>query len=202
MIKFFYGDDRLRANQAIKKFLGTTYEILDGVDLNPNDLPNIFLGASLFSSSRNILIRDLSSNKAVFDELPKYLGTPHQVAIFESKLDKRSATYKDLKNQIEFEEFALPPDPNFKLVFDIYKTAKQNGPQAIAMLAKIKPNEDPIMFFGLLVSQALKDFSYRQGSREKQILKELSKIDLQIKTTKFEPWLLVESFLLRLSSLS
>ena len=70
------------------------------------------------------------------------------------------------------------------------------------MLEKVKQDEDPIMLLGLFTSQALKDFSARQGTKEKKILKELSKVDLQIKTTKVEPWLLVESFLLRLSSLS
>ena len=41
-----------------------------------------------------------------------------------------------------------------------------------------------------------------EGLDEKKVLKELSKVDLQIKTTKVEPWLLIESFLLRLFSLS
>ena len=37
--------------------------------------------------------------------------------------------------------------------------------------------------------------------KEKQILKGLAKTDLQMKTTKVDPWLLVESFLLELSTL-
>ena len=202
MIKVFYGDDRIRAKQAIQDFLGDSYEILEGADIEPNDLANIFMGASLFSPTRSILIRDFTSNKTAFSELPNFLNTPHQIVIFESKLDKRSATYKELKDKIEFKEFALPPNPNFKLVFDIYKIAKKDGPKSLSLLAKIKQDEDPIMFFGLLASQALKDFSAHQGIKEKQVLKELAKIDIQMKTTKFDPWLLVETFLLRLSSLS
>jgi DNA polymerase III delta subunit len=57
------------------------------------------------------------------------------------------------------------------------------------------------MFFGLLASQALKDYSQKQGTKEKRVLKELSKLDLDLKTTSYQPWLLIESFLLRLSSL-
>ena len=68
-------------------------------------------------------------------------------------------------------------------------------------LEKIKSEEDPIMFFGLLASQAIKDFSLRQGIKEKRALKELSDLDIKLKTTSFQPWLLIESFLLRLSSL-
>ena len=202
MIKVFYGDDRVRAKAAIKDFLGENYEILDGADIDIDDRPSIFFGASLLSSDRSILIRDFAENKAIYNELPKFIDSPHKIILFESKLDKRSTVYKVLKDKIEFREFVLPKNPNLNLVFDIYRTAKHDGLKAVAMLEKIKQDEDPIMFFGLLASQTIKDFSARQGTKEKKILKELSKVDLQIKTTKVEPWLLIESFLLRLFSLS
>lgn len=202
MIKVFYGDDRVRAKAAIKDFLGENYEILDGADIDIDDLPSIFFGASLLSSDRSILIRDFAENKAIYNEFPKFIDSPHKIILFESKLDKRSTVYKVLNDKIEFREFVLPKNPNLNLVFDIYRTAKHDGLKAVAMLEKIKQDEDPIMFFGLLASQTIKDFSARQGTKEKKILKELSKVDLQIKTTKVEPWLLIESFLLRLFSLS
>lgn len=202
MIKFFYGDDRVRAKQSIEQFLGTKdYEIIEGTDLTPADLPNIFLGNSLFADTRTILIRDLTANKLVYEKLPDYLATPHQIAILELKLDKRSAVYKTLKEQVEFQEFILPKNTNFNLVFDIYRTAKHDGEKAVKMLAKIQNEEDPIMFCGLLISQALKDFKQKQGTKEKRTLKELSKLDLDLKSTSLQPWLLVQSFLLRLSSL-
>lgn len=202
MIKFFYGDDRVRAQAAIEKFLGTTnYEIVEGAELSPADLPSIFLGSSLFATKRAILIRDLTANKPVYEKLPDYLNTPHGVAILELKLDKRSATYKTLKDQVEFQEFALPQNPNFNLVFDIYRTAKHDGNKAVKMLEKIQSEEDPIMFCGLLISQALKDFNQKQGTKEKRVLRELSKLDLDLKSTSLQPWLLVQSFLLQVSSL-
>ena len=101
MIKIFTGDDRIKAKQEITKFLGTDYEVIEGPELNPTDLPSIFLGGSLFQPTRNILIRDLSTNKSVFEKLPDYLESPHQIAILEFKLDKRSTTYKALKDKIE-----------------------------------------------------------------------------------------------------
>lgn len=202
MIKIFYGDDRVRAKQAIEKFFGTKdYEIIEGADLAPADLPSIFLGNSLFSNTRTILIRDLTINKPTYEKLPDYLNTSHKVAILELKLDKRSATYKSLKDQLEFQEFTLPKNPNFNLVFDIYRTAKHDGGKAVKMLEKIQSEEDPIMFCGLLISQALKDFKQRHGTKEKRVLKELSKLDLDLKSTSLQPWLLVQSFLLQLSSL-
>lgn len=201
MIKVFTGNDRIRAKNEIEKFLGKNYEIIEGTEITPNDLPSIFLGVSLFSSARNILIRDVSANKAVFEKVSEYLNTPHNVALFELKLDKRSVGYKNIKNKVEIFEFSAPQNPNLKIVFDIYKTAKTDGKKAVDLLEKIKFDEDPMMFFGLLVSQALKDYSAKQGIKEKRALKELSKLDLKLKTTSFEPWLLIQSFLLRLSSL-
>ena len=70
------------------------------------------------------------------------------------------------------------------------------------MLREIEQTEEPIMFLGALVSSALKDYAARpNGAKEKRALVELSKIDLQLKTASTQPWLLLESFLLRLSSL-
>lgn len=202
MIKVFYGDDRVRAKAEITKFLGTKdYEIIEGADLTPADLPSIFLGNSLFTDTRAILIRDFTANRPVYEKLPEYLNTPHQIAILDAKIDKRSATYKFLKDQIEFQEFTLPKNPNLNLVFGIYRTAKHDGEKAVKMLEKIQAEEDPIMFCGLLISQALKDFNQKQGTKEKRVLKELSKLDLDLKSTSLQPWLLVQSFLLRLSSL-
>lgn len=203
MIKVFYGDDRVKAKQEISKLLGNDYEVLDGPEISTNDLPSIFLGTTLFASKRSILIRDFTTNKAAYDELEKYLKTPHDIILFETKLDKRTTNYKNLKDKLEFKEFKLPETQDFRVIFDIYRTAKTNGKKAIAMLEQIKPTEDPIKFTGLLVSQALKDFAARpNGPKEKKALKLLVKIDLEMKTTKVEPWLLVESFLLELSTLS
>ena len=115
MIKVFYGDDRVKAQQEIRRILGEDYEIIDATDLQPTDLPSIFLGASLFApEKRHILIRDLTANKQVYDELPKYLNTPHDIVIHETKLDKRSATYKALKDKITFTEFKLPETTDFR----------------------------------------------------------------------------------------
>ena len=202
MIRVFYGDDRIKANQEIKQSLGEDYEVLDGPELLPDVLPSIFLGASLFADTRNILIRDLTTNKPVYEQLTNYLDSPHNIILFETKLDKRSAVYKELKDKIEFKEFALPKSPNLGLAFDIYKTAKTNGKKAVSILESIKTEEDPIMLLGLLTSQAIKDYYSRHGNKEKRILKELAITDLQIKTAKVEPWLLIESFLLRMSLLS
>ncbi|MDO4508266.1 MAG: hypothetical protein Q4B65_02705 [Candidatus Saccharibacteria bacterium] len=201
MIRVFYGDDRVRAKQAIEKFLGQDYEVIDCDDLTPLDLPTIFHGMTLFADERKILLRDFTANKSIYEKLPEYLDTKHTVALFETKLDKRSSVYKALKDKIEFLEFIPAKNQNFTLVFNIYGTAKRDGKKAVEMLREIEQDEDPIMFFGLLVSSALKDFAARQGMKEKRALLELSKTDLSLKSTSILGWLSIESFLLRLSSL-
>ena len=201
MIKIFTGENRTKASAEITRLLGNDYEVVEGANLTPEDLPSIMQGASLFADTRNILIRDLSPNKPVFDRLPDYLNTPHNIIIQEITLDKRSSTYKALKDQIEIVEFALPQSSNLGIIFNIYSTAKVDGKKAVKMLEKIEPEEDPIKFCGLLISQALKDYRKKQGIKEKKALRELSKLDLNLKSTSYQPWLLVRSFLLQLSSL-
>ena len=202
MLKIFTGENRVLANAEISKILGSDYEVIDGVNLVPSDLPSIFMGGTLFANTRNILIRDLSENKPVFEKLPDYIDTPHNIIILELKLDKRSTTYKAIKDKITIQEYAMPKDPNMRLVFDIYKIAKTDGKKAVQALSNLKSLEDPIMFFGLIASQAIKDYSLRQGTKEKMVLKELAKVDLQMKSTQIDPWLLIESFLLRLSTIT
>ena len=200
MIKIFTGDDRVRAKNEIVKLLGESYEIIEGADLTPEALPSVFYGNTLFADKRKILIRDISTNKPVFDKLPDYLDTTHDVIIQEIKLDKRSTTYKAIKPKVGIKDFSLPENPNFRLVFDIYKTAKKDGKKAVDMLEKIKQDEDPIMFFGLLASQAIKDYDQKQGTKEKRALAELAKLDLRLKSSSHDPWLLIEAFLLLLVS--
>ncbi len=204
MIKVFFGDDRIRAKQEIAKFLGENYEIIDCADLTEQDLPTIFKGATLFDDgNRQILLRDFTANKPIADHFAEHIAdyatTPHSVAIHETKLDKRSVFYKTLKDVLEFREFTTPATTNFSNLQEIYRIAKTDGKKSIALLRKIEHQEDPVMFFGFLVSQAIKDFSAHPGAREKQVLKSLAATDLQMKSSTVAPWLLVESALLTLS---
>lgn len=195
MIKIFTGDDRIRANQEIKKLLKENYEVIDCVDLTPKDLPKIFRGTTIFDAHRRILLRDFTANNSIYNELIKYLDTPHDIILLETKLDKRLNAYKEIKDKVEIREFKLPPKTDFREVYNIYNLAKRDGKRAVEQLRKVEPDEDPIRFTGLLVSQALKEFNPK-------ILKELSKLDIELKSSKIDPWFLVESFLLKISKLS
>ena len=198
MIKVFYGEDRVKAQQEARKFLGDEYETVDGESLTPQDLPSLMMGNSLFCETRAIMVQDALANKTIWEDLSKYLDSPHRVVFWELKVDKRSGIYKALKDKVQFQEFKLPRDSG--VVFEIYKTAKKDGVKAVELLEKIEHEQEPMMFLGLMVSQAIKDYKARPGVKEKRALRELSELDMQLKTTKLQPWMLISAFLLRLAS--
>lgn len=203
MLRVYSGEDRVATEKAIQSLLGGKYEVFEGENLTETDLPSIFRGATLFDTEkRRILLKDLGENLAAFEKVVDYVDTEHEVVIWETKLDKRSAGYKRLKEAgVELRDFPLKKPPEAGLVFNILNTALRNGPEAVKMCEKIELTQDPYMFFGLMVTQGLKKFEERQGVREKRVLKELAKLDMQMKTTAMEPWMLVKAFLLGVSGL-
>jgi len=207
-IKIFTGDDRVRAQAEILRVLGKGYEVFEGESLTSADLPGIFLGTTLFSAgARKILVKDLGENREVFAELAEKIGeyvkTDAEVVIWESKLDKRLAATKALvKAGVEVREFKAAEPVNMKAVFDIYNIALKDGAKAVRELEKIESKQDPYMFFGLMVSQALKKLEWGpNGAKEKRVLKELARVDIQMKSTGVDPWILVKAFLLRASAI-
>lgn len=202
MLRIFYGPDRLGAEKAIKQALGEAHEVFEGQNLILTDLPSIFLGTSLFGDERRrILLKDVSENTSVWEKLADYVKTEFDVIDWEMKLDKRSSGYKRLKDtRVEIVEFAEPRRPEMNLVFNIFDTALEGeGRKAIKMIQQIEQEQDPYMFFGLMVTQALKKFETAKcPKREAGILKELAKLDLQMKSAAIEPWMLVKSFLLEI----
>ena len=200
MIKVFYGENRVAAQAEIRKLLGDDYEVVEGADLVAGDLPSLLKGATLLAEERKILIRDFLPNKAVAEELVKYVDTPHEVVIWEMKVDKRASAYKALKDKLEWREFAMPRDSNAGVVFEVYKTAKRDGKKAVELLRRIEGEQEPMMFLGLMVTQAVRDYAARPGAREKKALRELSRLDMELKSSKIAPWLLIEAFLLRLGA--
>ncbi len=202
MLRVYSGEDRVAAEKAIQSLLGGKYEVFEGENLTETDLQSIFRGTTLFDiEKRRILLKDLGENPGVFEKVVDYVDTEYEVVVWETKLDKRSAGYKRLKEAgVELKDFPLKKPPEAGLVFNILNTALRNGPEAVKMCEKIELTQDPYMFFGLMVTQGLKKFEERQGAREKKVLKELAKLDMQMKTTSMEPWMLVKAFLLRVAN--
>ena len=215
MIRVFYGNDRAKIAAEVKKILGENYEVFDGENLQVADLFNIFMGTTLFSEKRKILVKDLTPARAAageetsenagvdfYEKIAEFVDTPHEIVIWETTVSQKKS-YKDfVKNpKVVAQKFEPVVKTDPRKVFDIFDTALVDGPRAVKLLEEIEAEQDPYMFFGLLASQAIKKYEWRQGAKEKRVLKELSKLDMQMKTTTFSPWQLLESFLLRVSSL-
>lgn len=207
MIRIFSGSDRKKIDVEVKKILGNDYEVFDGENLKKEDLVNIFLGTSLFAEKRKILLKDLTPARGeqgedFYEEIIKYIDTPHSIVIWETNVSQKK-TYKDFAKAkgVEVKKYDLAEKIDMRIVFNIYDTALVDGRKAVKMLTELQEKQDPYMFFGLLSSQAIKKYEWRQGAKEKRVLKELSKVDMQMKTTAYEPWLLIKSFLLRLKTI-
>lgn len=207
MIKVFYGSDRKKIDAEVKKILGTDYEVFDGENLKKEDIVNVFMGTSLFAEKRKILLKDLTPARGeqgedLYEEIAKYVDTPHTIVIWETNASQKK-TYKDFVKlkKVEAKKFDLADKVDMRVVFNIYDTALADGERAVKMLTELQDKQDPYMFFGLLVSQAIKKYEWRQGAKERRVLKELSQIDMQMKTTAYEPWLLIKSFLLRVKTI-
>ena len=207
MIRVFIGDDRVAARKEIGRWMGTwDYEVIEGEELQPEDLPNIFRGASLFDTGeRKILLRDVLKSPAG-EFVADYVDTKHKVAIMETKLDKRLEAWKKLSKVAEVSKFELK-DVETRKMFDVFRTAKKNGAQAVKILEEIRAGLEPKAFVGVMASTAMKDYQLRRGQKEKRILHEMAKLDMEIgkgqtgDKSPDKPWLLIEGFLLRVSKM-
>ena len=202
MIYIYYGEDRAACEGAARKVLGEGYEVLDGEGLTAEDLPSVFLGASLFATERRILLKDLSENKEVFGALPEYVGTEHKVVIWEKGFDKRTAVAKALAKAegVEIREFKRPEVVDRNAAFNIFDLAMRDGERALGEYEKIAATQDPYQLLGAWSWKAIDNLKRRpNGEKEKRVLRELSKIDMQMKLTQLSsrPEPLLESFLRR-----
>ena len=206
MLHIFYGEDRQKSDEEAKKILGKNYENIDAENLEISDLPTIFLGTSLFESSRKILIKGLADRKDFFDELEKYVDTPHEIVVFETKINGNWTSFKKLKKNknVDIKEHKLAEKVDRFLAFNIFDTAIRNPKQALKMLKKAEETEDAYAMLGAWASKAVTNLKSNPTSKKNRlIVKELAKIDHLLKSTKFSenPWNLLESFILRLEIL-
>ena len=111
MITLLLGENSFEIEQA----LGSIIDEFDGKverikaeDLQISQLPDILMGISLFATKRLIVIRDLSENKTiwpVFGSWISKISDDIHLVLVETKVDKRSVTYKALKDAVNIREF-------------------------------------------------------------------------------------------------
>lgn len=103
MITLLNGENTFEIEQEIKKliegFVGVA-ERIDGSELDSKNLPDLLTSATLFADKRMIIIKNLSENKVIWPDFYKWLprvSDDIQLVLFDTKPDKRTVTYKDLK---------------------------------------------------------------------------------------------------------
>lgn len=111
MITVLCGDDSYEVQVQLRQLeaahTGETSRI-DGTTISLRDIPDLLMGTSLFSDSRLVIIRDLSQNAAVWSKLSEWLprvSDDIHLVLIETKLDKRTSTYKALKDAADLREY-------------------------------------------------------------------------------------------------
>lgn len=221
MIRVFTGDDRVKIQQEIKRILGNNYEIFDGENLQISDIYNICQGNSLFDKTRKILIKDLTPAKSSesddgdasekedpYTVLAKFLDTKHEIVVWESNVPNRKS-YKDFIKNVEVKKFQKEEFDKWAS-FRIFDLAYTDGKKAIAELEKLINKVetggevkmlDPYLMAGAFSSSALKKFEQSPTVKNKKVLKELSKLDMQMKSSTIQPWTLIKMFLIKVEKL-
>jgi DNA polymerase-3 subunit delta len=103
MIYCIEGTNPLRVREEIARIHaehGGELERIDGASLAENQLPDILGGATLFADKRCIVVRGLSDNASVWERFGEWVERTHDdtaLILVETKLDKRTKTYKQLK---------------------------------------------------------------------------------------------------------
>lgn len=108
MIYLFHGDNEFEKRAALAALVGDMEVVRrDGEELTTAEVCEVVMGQSLFAAERAVVITDASQNLALWRDLPELLsGAATTVVLLETKLDKRTKTYKWLQNHAEVREYA------------------------------------------------------------------------------------------------
>jgi len=111
MITLLTGENTFEIEQAIAKIIALSNvvaERIDGSELAARSLPDLLTGSTLFSDKRLIIIKNLSENKIIWPDFFKWLPRVSgdiELVLVDTKPDKRTVTYKELKKVATVTEF-------------------------------------------------------------------------------------------------
>lgn len=112
-------------------------EEYNGEQLESSQLPSVLAGATLFATTRLVIIKRLAENKAAAEQLLgmlKSIPEETSVLLVEGTLDKRTVFYKTLKKATDFQEFTELDEPAAMQWAREY--AKQQGGELNASAAR------------------------------------------------------------------
>lgn len=119
MITLLIGENSFEIERALTEIAANfdgSVEKISGSELQLAQLPDILMGVSLFATMRVVVIRNLSENKAiwaVFGDWLSKISDDIQLVLVESKPDKRTTTYKSLKDLAIIKEFQSWTDRDY-----------------------------------------------------------------------------------------
>lgn len=107
MIHLLYGDNEFEKQAALAALVGDADVVrYDGEELTLADMQEITIGQTLFSQSTVYVISKLSENSDIWPQLPDMqFDDDKTIILVESKLDKRTKTYKWLQKTAKTQEF-------------------------------------------------------------------------------------------------
>ena len=143
MITVLTGDNSFEIRQRlldITKTASSEAESIEGENLSLADLSSLLLGVSLFSQSKVIILKGLSSNSVAWSKLEDYIQKIDQqteLILVEPSLDKRTKTYKELKKHASIEVYeSWTYKDSAKAVDWVVKAASDLGLKATKSEAK------------------------------------------------------------------
>lgn len=106
MIYLLTGENTYELERKLKELVAVydgEVERCDGESLSVEQLPDLFSGATLFSSKRLIVIKNAGQNKTLWAMLAEWLekGVDNDIVFVEEHPDKRTKTYKWLEKNSE-----------------------------------------------------------------------------------------------------
>lgn len=111
MITLLHGENTFESSRALATIVAVydgTAESVDGSVIDSVQLPDLLMGVTLFASNRLVIIKNVSENKTVWTDLidwiPRVSSDVHVVFV-DTKLDKRTKTYKELIKVAKVTEF-------------------------------------------------------------------------------------------------
>lgn len=110
MIILLTGDNIYEIDQELGRIIDAhtgEAEVLGADSVTPASLTDIFMGVSLFSQERLVVLRHASSNSALWEALGPWLerDTATTLVLVEPRLDKRTKIYKQFVAQADVRSF-------------------------------------------------------------------------------------------------
>ena len=173
MITLIFGENAYERDSQLDKLISQSFDRYDGLEINTNQLSQIILGVSLFNPSNISVIYSLSENKDLWNFLGENLTddiiSRAEIILIDSKIDKRSKTFKLLQKKANIIECKTLSAKKWLLDFAKSKDIKLLPSAAEEIVEKIGTDQyklknelDRLSVMGDITSEVVKKFTPRQ----------------------------------------